>query len=185
MLNILDTLKNNDVTTVRDLVTKHKVLHLKKGLISEGHAKNFVELTGMIDEIIAWDDLGHVVKVPVRGGVWFEEVTLRDPKIPNVGTIVASLNETVRIQHSPLVVQRSKFGFMVDVVENDFLHFYRSSHPDAAPFFSISPMWLAVLEFHDLLARFPHGDYSDLSTITEVRNERAGLVAPVVGEFKA
>lgn len=175
MTNLLKTLEEKSVTTVRDLITNNQTLFLKKGLIESGMADSFPSMSGMQDELIVWDADGNVFLVPVKNGIWFQPVTARTPQNPTVGTIIASIKETELIQHNPINTIRRMLGVTSQSLENNRLYFYRAEHPDTEPFLNIHPLWLATEKFHELLARFPEGNYSGLNTIAEVREPKIKL----------
>lgn len=166
-MNIIQTASEPNAV-VRDLVKTHNKLYLKKGLIDAGLANSFSTLSKLRDEILLWDKEGNVFLVPVTNGVWFDPVSRKRPYDPSNGILIASLKDTKVVRYNPMFAHKKVFGFLTEYVSNNTLHFYRSEHEDCEPFLSISPLWLLLPEFRELLERFPEGDYSSLESVTEI-----------------
>ena len=167
-MNLAVMLEEDETMTVRQLINKTQHMALKSGLVKIGQANKTSDLWGFRDEIIAWDDEGNTLMFYYVNGMGFKTVNLRKKHRPGSGVILASLKETQRIEYFP------DYDAAQDE-DNNSLYFYRSDHPDAAPFLSLCPMWLLLPEFHDLLSAFPEGDYSALDGITEVLEPHTGL----------
>jgi hypothetical protein len=179
-MNLLATLADNEAVTVRGLVNKHHRLMLKQGLIDAGVAQDNHQLHTIRDEMIIWDDEGNVLFLHVVNGIYFEKVTVRTRTNPAKGYIVANMNETKLVEYNPvssikLVKNDIDEEILTEQIDNNVLHFYRSDHPDAMPFMSISPLWLAVPEFQNLLNTFSGGNYSDVDDIAEVREPKCNV----------
>lgn len=179
-MNLLATLADNEVVTVRGIINKYQTLRLKQGLVGAGAAVDTHQLHRLRDEIIVWDEDGNVLLIPVINGCWTQPVTLRTPSNPSQGSIVASLKETKKVQYNPITTTHKTLGEApTEVINNNLLHFYRSEHPDTMPFMSVSALWLAVPAFQNLLSMFSEGDYSELDNISHV-NEPKGNITIIV-----
>lgn len=181
-MNLLATLADNEVVTVRGIINKHHTLNLKRGLVDAGAAVDSHQLHRIRDEIIVWDEEGNVLLIPVINGCWTKPVTLRDPSNPGMGSIVASLKETKKVQYNPISTIHNIVGEdSTESIDNNLLHFFRSDHPDTMPFMSVSALWLAVPEFQNLLSSFSEGDYSELDKISHVNEPKASItiIVPV------
>ena len=183
-MNLLATIADNEAVTVRGLIRLHNSMELKQGLIKAGVAQDNHQLHRVRDELIIWDDEGNVLWMYAVGGVYFKTIELRSPYNPTSGTIIASLNETKKIHYAPVPavhVERCNDDELVssEYLENNCLHFMRADHPDVLPFMSVSPLWLGVPEFQELLNQFSAGDYSDLNSITHVAEPKCGLTVMI------
>jgi hypothetical protein len=182
-MNLIATIAGNEAVTVRGLVNKHHSLRLKQGLIEAGVAADNHQLHKIRDELILWDDEGNVLFRYAVNGVWFETVKLRTPYSPTSGVIIASLRDTKKINYTPVstikTIETDDGAIFFEDLENNALHFYRADHPDVLPFMSISPLWLAVPEFQNLLTMFSEGDFSDLYNISQVKEPKCDIVALV------
>lgn len=184
-MNLFTTLTENNVVTVRTLINKHNNMSLKKEMLNTGIASTFPELQKMRDEILVWDGDGNVVVVPVKNGIWFQPVKARQPFSHEEGTtLICSLKETRMIHHNPISTIRRADGITAQQVENNFLYFYRATHPDTQPFLKLAPLWLAIPEFQSLLSQFPEGEYSGLNSITEVREPACDITVRVPYVFR-
>lgn len=175
-MNLLATLADNEVVTVRGLMNKHQNLRLKQGLLDAKVAEDNHQLHRIPDEMIVWDEEGNVVFIKIVNGCWTQPVIVRTPNDPTKGSIVASLNDTKQIYYNPVsTIQKVVGEAPVEVIENNVMHFYRSTHPDTMPYLSISPLWLAVPAFQNLLSTFSEGDYSALDAVTYVREPKCNI----------
>lgn len=177
-MNLLATIANNEVVTVRGIINKHHTLRLKQGLVDAGVATDSHQLHRIRDEIIVWDEDGNVLLIPVINGIWTQPVTLRTLSNPTEGYIVGSLSDTKAVQYNPISTIKKVIGEdPAEHIEGNVLHFYRSEHPDSLPFMSVSPLWLAVPEFQNLLNRFNEGDFSDIDDVVQVREPKCNITA--------
>lgn len=184
-MNLSTVLANNETVTVRNLINANQTFSLKKELISSGFAASTHQLYKIHDEILIWDDEGNVVIVPSMQGVGFHIIKARNANDPTQGVIVASLNETKKVQYQP-VTSTTPDEDGCEQISNNVMRFYRADHPDTAPFISLSPLWLLVPAFQNLLTRFSEGDYSALDSILQVREPKANISAlvPRVNRWK-
>ena len=177
-MNLLATIANNEVVTVRGVINKHHSLRLKQGLVEAGVAADSNQLHRIRDEIIVWDEEGNVLLIPVITGIWTQPVTLRTLSNPTEGYIVGSLNETKSVQYNPISTINKVIGEEpAEHIEGNIVHFYRSEHPDTMPFMSVSPLWLAVPAFQNLLYMFSEGDFSGIDDVVQVREPKCDLTA--------
>lgn len=179
-MNLLATIANNEVVTVRGIINNHNTLRLKQGLVDAGVAKDSHQLHKIMDEILVWDEDGNILLIPVIHGIWTQPVTVRTLANPTGGYIVGSLNETKTVQYNPVSTIKKNVGEAPsESTEGNIMHFYRSDHPDSMPFMSISPLWLAVPEFQNLLNRFSEGDFSDIDEVVQVREPKCHITASI------
>ena len=94
-MNLLETLADNEVVTVRGLVNKHQRMLLKQGLVDAGIAADNHQLRTIRDEMLIWDEEGNILLLPHVNGIYFEEVTVRTRVNPTKGYIVANMKDKV------------------------------------------------------------------------------------------
>lgn len=179
-MNLLATIANNDVVTVRGIINNHNTLRLKQGLIDAGVAADTHQLHKIRDDILVWDEDGNIMLIPVVQGVWAQQVKLRTLANPLEGFTVGGLNETKAVYYNPVsTIKKAPGESPAESIEGNIMHFYRSVHPDSMPFISITPLWLAVPGFQDLLNRFSGGDFSDIDGVLQVREPKCDLTVSI------